>query len=113
MSSLSNMYMEEAHSSKKDDAFYVKKRKLYIGLVVLAVVFLAIIIIVYYSAKPSKDELNKNCPTQAQPAYSTAVMPQITPLPTPAPFDTNKECGAAVCVNPYKALGKKTLRFVF
>jgi len=101
MSSLSNMYVEEFPSPKKD-AILLKKRKLYIILAILAVVFVVALFIVYFSAKPSRDELVKMCPNKS-PVYSTALVPSAF---TPPPFDANKQCSALVCENPVKALGK-------
>lgn len=101
------MYVEEPASGKSGDGIYVRKRKIYIILAIVTVVFLVALIFVYTSAKGSgSEEAVKKCPTSPQLAYTTALM--TTP---PPPLDLNKECSAAICTNPYKALGKLLFKF--
>lgn len=108
MSSLSNMYVEEPLGHKSSDGIYVKKRKLYIILAIVAVVFVAALIFVYSSAKGSSDDETTakqklKCPSPATNptvSYTTALM-TTTPV-----FDLNKQCSAAICSNPMKALGR-------
>lgn len=109
MSSLSNMYVEEPLGHKSSDGIYVKKRKLYIILAIVAVVFVAALVFVYSSAKGSSDDemtakqklkCPPTAPTNPTVSYSTALM-----TTTPA-FDLNKQCSAAICSNPMKALGR-------
>lgn len=102
------MYVEEPGSAKPGEGIYVRKRKLYIILAIVAAVFLVALIFVYMSAKGSSEEAaaDKKCPTIPQLAYTTALM--TTPAP---PLDLNKACSAAICGNPYKALGKLSFNF--
>lgn len=105
MSSLSNMYVEESPNKKTGDAIYIRKRKLYIILGIAVVGVLAALIFVYSSAKGSaNNETAKKCVSTLSTAiYTTGSMP--TALTTTPPFDLNKECSAAICANPYVALG--------
>jgi hypothetical protein len=102
MSSLSNMYVVEGFNSAKKDGIYLKKKKLYIIIAILIGLFIAGLIIVYISAKPSATDIAKKCPTTRAPVYTTA----LAHFPsTPPPIDLNKECSAAICQSPTKALG--------
>lgn len=107
MSSFSNMHLEESQDGSKSAisspikkrGYFLKKKTAYIGIAVLAVVFIVALLIVYYSAKPSSKEVAERCPPPV--VYTTDV---IVPTTTPY-FDLNKECSASVCRNPIKALG--------